>query len=90
MNLSLLAATVRAHPGLTGKRELRAVARSLGGDGDDAAVMPDGDGNLVMAAEAILPAFVAAQPTAAGVAGVVTVVNDLAATGARPLHDGQD
>lgn len=87
MNLSDLAASVRDHPGLTGKRALAAVADSLGGDGDDAAVLadPGGAGHLVMAAEAIWPPFVAAQPRAAGVAGVVTVLNDLAATGARPL-----
>ncbi len=86
MNLSDLAASVRAHPGLTGKRDLAAVAEAFGGDGDDAAVLADpGGGHLVMAAEAIWPPFVAAQPRAAGVAGVVTVVNDLAATGARPL-----
>lgn len=85
MNLSALAQSVRDHPGLRGKRDLAAVASILGGDGDDAAVIPDGDGHLVMAAEAIWPPFVAAQPRAAGVAGVVTVVNDLAATGARPI-----
>ena len=76
MNLSLLAASVRDHPGLRGKRDLAAVAATLGGDGD---------GSLVMAAEAIWPPFVAAQPRVAGVAGVVTVLNDLAATGARPI-----
>ena len=85
MNLSALAASVRDHPGLRGKRDLAAVAATLGGDGDDAAVVPDGDGHLVMAAEAIWPPFVAAQPRVAGVAGVVTVLNDLAATGARPI-----
>lgn len=85
MNLSLLAEAVRRHPGLRGKRELGAVASVLGGDGDDAAVIADGAGHLVMAAEAIRPEFVAARPGPAGVAGVVTVVNDLAATGARPL-----
>ena len=58
---------------------------AFGGDGDDAALVPDGDGHLALAAEAIHPPFVAAQPRAAGVAGVVTVLNDLAATGARPL-----
>lgn len=73
------------HPGLRGKRDLAAVARTLGGDGDDAAVLPDGDGYLVMAAEAIWPPFVAAQPRAAGVAGVVTALNDVAATGGRPI-----
>jgi len=85
MNLSALASSVRDHPGLRGKRDLQAVAAALGGDGDDAAVIADGDGHLVMAAEAIWPPFVAAQPRAAGVAGVVTVLNDLAATGARPI-----
>jgi selenophosphate synthetase-related protein len=85
VNLPGLAQAVRVHPGLRGKRELAAVAAVLGGDGDDAAVLPDGDASLVMAAEAIHPSFVAAQPRAAGVAGVVTVLNDLAATGARPL-----
>jgi selenophosphate synthetase-related protein len=85
VNLPALAQAVRGHPGLRGKRELAAVAAVLGGDGDDAAVLDDGEGALVMAAEAIHPPFVAAQPRAAGVAGVVTVLNDLAATGARPL-----
>lgn len=85
MNLPALARAVRAHPGLRAKRDLAAVAAVLGGDGDDAAVLADGEGSLVLAAEAIHPPFVAAQPRAAGVAGVVTVLNDLAATGARPL-----
>lgn len=87
MNLPALARAVRDHPGLRAKRELAAVARALGGDGDDAAVLPVGDpeGRLVLAAEAIHPAFVARDPRAAGVAGVVTPLNDLAATGARPL-----
>lgn len=85
MNLPSLARTVRDHPGLRGKRDLAVVAQVLGGDGDDAAIVPDGDGHLVMAAEAIWPPFVAAQPRAAGVAGVVTALNDLAATGARPI-----
>jgi selenophosphate synthetase-related protein len=85
MNLPALARAVREHPGLRGKRELAAVAVSLGGDGDDAALLPDGDAHLALAAEAVHPPFVAAQPRAAGVAGVVTVLNDLAATGARPV-----
>ena len=85
MNLPALARVVREHPGLRGKRALAAVAAALGGDVDDAALLPDGDGHLALAAEAIWPPFVAAQPRAAGVAGVVTVLNDLTATGARPL-----
>lgn len=85
MNLSDLARTLREHPGLTDKRALALVADTVGGDGDDAALVPDGDGFLVMAAEAIWPPFVAANPRAAGIAAVVTTVNDVAAEGGRPL-----
>src|SRR5207247_1603439 len=42
-------------------------------------------GTLVVGGEAILPAFVATDPYGAGVAAVLTNVNDLAAMGARPL-----
>jgi selenophosphate synthetase-related protein len=86
MDLHRLASSVRAHPGLQGKRILAAVASALGGDGDDAAILDEGaDASLVLAAEAIVPGLLAAQPRVAGAAGVVTVLNDLAATGARPL-----
>lgn len=85
MDLQEIAARVRAHPGLVAKLALAAVADTIGGDGDDAALLGIGDSHLVLAAEAIWPPFVAANPRAAGVAAVVTVLNDLAATGARPL-----
>ena len=85
MDLDALAARVRAHPGLVAKRSLAAVADAIGGDGDDAALLDVGDGHLVLAAEAIWPPFVAANPRAAGVAGIVTCLNDLSASGARPL-----
>lgn len=85
MDLQALAAQVRAHPGLVAKRALTAVADAIGGDGDDAAVLDVGDGHVVLSAEAIWPPFVEASPRAAGVAGVVTCMNDLAACGARPL-----
>ena len=86
-DLHALARLVRDHPGLRGKRALRAVSDALGGDGGDAALLETGpgEGRLAVAAEAIWPPFVAAAPRPAGVAGVVTVLNDLAATGARPL-----
>lgn len=42
-------------------------------------------GQVVVAGEAMLPAFVAADPFAAGMAAVVTNVNDIAATGGVPL-----
>jgi len=40
---------------------------------------------VVVGGEALLPAFVAADPFAAGVAAMLTNVNDLAAMGAEPL-----
>ena len=85
MDLHEIAARVRTHPGLLAKVALSAVAETIGGDGDDAALLGMGDLHLVLAAEAIWPPFVATNPRAAGVAAVVTVLNDLAATGARPL-----
>jgi selenophosphate synthetase-related protein len=42
-------------------------------------------GHVIVCGEALLPRFVAADPYGAGVAAVVTNVNDLAAMGAAPL-----
>jgi uncharacterized protein len=79
------------HPGLAAKAAIGMVADVLGptdwvgGPGDDAAVLPDGQGRVLVAGEAILPAFVAADPFGAGAAAVVANVNDIAATGGRTL-----
>jgi selenophosphate synthetase-related protein len=62
------------------------VAATVGGDGDDAALIDVVDQYAgVLAAEAIRPELVAADPRMAGIAGVVTVLNDVAATGGRPM-----
>ena len=57
----------------------------LTGPGDDGAVveMPGG-GSVVVCGEAMHPAFVAADPRAAGMSAVLANVNDLAAMGAVP------
>ena len=47
--------------------------------------LPAGEGQVVVGGEAMLPAFVAADPYGAGVAAVLTNVNDLAAMGAAPV-----
>jgi selenophosphate synthetase-related protein len=83
-DITQLVRIVRTHPGLLAKHALRHVAETVGGDGDDAAVLPAIPSNLVSAAEAILPALVRSDPRVAGIAGVVTVLNDIAATGGRP------
>ncbi|HWK26698.1 MAG TPA: AIR synthase related protein [Solirubrobacter sp.] len=82
--LDALVALVTTAPGLLGKREL-ALVKPFGGDGDDAAVIPHGDGFLVICGEAISPPFLRADPYGAGSAAVVTNVSDVRAMGARAL-----
>jgi selenophosphate synthetase-related protein len=89
--LDVLAQGLRRLPGVLAKADIGLVAEILGpgdwyaGPGDDGAVLPAGEGSVVVGGEAILPAFVAADPYGAGVAAVLTNVNDLAAMGARPV-----
>jgi hypothetical protein len=84
--LAHLAAAIRDAPGLRAKRELRLLDRlPFALDGDDAAVVAHGDGQLVMCGEAIAPALLRADPFAAGAAAVATNVADVRAMGGRPL-----
>ena len=82
--MSDLVAAVRNAPGLLGKRDLKLV-REFAGDGDDAALIPHGDGFLVICGEAMSPPFVLHDPFGAGSAAVVTNVSDVRAMGGRPL-----
>ncbi len=89
--LEALAAGLRDLPGVRAKADIALVAEVLGsgdwyaGPGDDGAVLPAGEGEVVVCGEAILPAFVAHDPYGAGVAAVLANVNDLAAMGAVPV-----
>jgi selenophosphate synthetase-related protein len=99
VDLDGLAAYLRSHPALRAKGEIKLVSEVLGGGswvhgpGDDGAVVPmrgqrrnGGTADQVIACgEALLPAFVAADPYGAGVAAVLANVNDLAAMGATPV-----
>jgi hypothetical protein len=90
-DLASLADHLRELPGVLAKADIGLVADVLGGGdwyagpGDDGAVLPEGSGHVVVGGEAILPAFVAADPYGAGIAAVLANVNDLAAMGARPV-----
>lgn len=94
VDLAALAATLRDNPALRAKSEIALVGEVLGssdwvrGPGDDGAVVSVGAAgravDTVVCGEALLPAFVARDPFGAGLAGIVTNVNDLAAMGARP------
>jgi uncharacterized protein len=89
--LAELVGTLRAHPGLSGKAAIGLVSEVLGpadwlsGPGDDGAAVDALGGQVVACGEALWPPFVAADPYGAGVAAVLTNVNDLAAMGALPL-----
>lgn len=98
-SLEQLADFLRTHPALRAKGQISLVSQVLGGGswvrgpGDDGAVVDTGadrrgpgrvPGQVVACGEALLPAFVAADPYGAGVAAVLTNVNDLAAMGATP------
>jgi len=91
-DLPVLAALVRVTPGLRAKHDLDLLDRLAGGrevreafDGDDAAAIPQGDGFLLVCAEAISPALLEGDPFAAGAAAVATNVADIRAMGGRPL-----
>lgn len=89
--LDEIAGAVRAHRGLRNKAPIALVAEVFGatdweaGPGDDGAVVGAGAERVVVGGEAMLPAFVQGDPFAAGVAAMLTNVNDLAAMGAEPL-----
>ena len=86
-----IAGAVRRLPGLRAKAAIALVADVFGcsdwaaGPGDDGATVAAGAETVVVGGEAMLPAFVQADPFAAGVAAMLTNVNDLAAMGAEPL-----
>jgi uncharacterized protein len=95
-----VAGYLRCHPALRAKHEIKLVSDVLGpgswvhGPGDDGAVVPDVPSTtshgttheqVIACGEALLPAFVASDPYGAGIAAVLTNVNDLAAMGAVPL-----
>ncbi len=88
--LTELVATVTAYAGLRDKQAIGLVSEVfdksdwLTGPGDDGAAIAFDDSFVVACGEALLPSFVAHDPFGAGIAAVLTNVNDLAAMGARP------
>jgi selenophosphate synthetase-related protein len=89
--LADLVAVIRSSPGWTAKSHIAVVRDVFGpsdwvrGPGDDGAVVSVGGEDVVVCGEAILPSFVEHDPYGAGIAAVLTNVNDVAAMGAVPL-----
>ncbi len=68
------------------KKDIQVAARYLGeGVGDDCAAIADGDGYLLLAAEGLLPQFLASDPWFAGWSAVMVNVSDIYAMGGTPI-----
>jgi AIR synthase-related protein len=92
VDITALAATLRAGRGIAAKRDIAQAAARLGlsgagavAVGDDCAAIPDGDGFLLFAIEGFIQAFVTHDPWFAGWCGVMVNVSDIAAMGGRPI-----
>src|ERR687898_3451498 len=89
--LAELAEVLRSSPGWRAKADIAIVRDVFGasdwlhGPGDDGAAVPVGSEEVIACGEAILPAFVERDPYGAGIAAVLTNVNDVAAMGAIPV-----
>lgn len=97
--LAELTARLRQAPGISSKLCVQALSSAFGTEhhsawiesgsslinGDDAAVIPDGQGYLLFAAEGIIPEFIAHDPWFAGFCSVMVNVNDIAAMGGVPF-----
>jgi hypothetical protein len=90
-DVAALAASLAAHPHVTGKRDIDVTCAALGltqdspgRPGDDAAAIPDGDGWQLMATEGFMNDFVASAPWFAGWCAVMVNMSDILAMGGRP------
>jgi selenophosphate synthetase-related protein len=90
-DLAELAEVLRSSPGWQAKAHIAVVRDVFGagdwlrGPGDDGAAVSVGSEEVIACGEAILPRFVEQDPHGAGVAAVLTNVNDVAAMGAVPV-----
>lgn len=85
--------TVREYSGIAQKRDIQLIPSQLGKacahdfypNGDDCAVLPNGDSYHLLAIEGFINRFVEEDPWFAGWCGVMVNVSDIAAMGGRPL-----
>lgn len=86
---------VRASKGVTRKRPIKEIYEKLSmtarygnlspSHGEDAAVIPRDGGYLLLAADGMMTDLLVNEPYAAGKASVMATVNDIYATGGRPI-----
>ena len=94
-DLSILVEKIKNYPGLLRKQPIEEVFQKLvvgtpygsqlSNYGDDAAVIPWGDGFLLLAADGIMPQLLIQEPYAAGKASIMVTVNDIYSMGGRPI-----
>jgi uncharacterized protein len=92
VTLDRIAAVLRASRSIAAKRDIAAALARLGlsgncahAVGDDCAVIPNGEGYLLLAIEGFMNEFVASDPWFAGWCGVMVNVSDVVAMGGRPV-----
>jgi len=94
MSLEALITSLRQHKGIAHKQDIDGVIQILGKQGfateeawigDDCAVIPHGDSNLLLAIEGFINEFVAHDAWFAGWCGVMVNLSDIAAMGGRPI-----
>jgi hypothetical protein len=94
-DLSILVKRIKNYPGLLRKQPIEEVfeklvvgtpyGSQLPNYGDDAAVIPWGDGFLLLAADGIMPQLLIQEPYAAGKSSIMVTVNDIYSMGGRPI-----
>lgn len=87
MDLSELVRLLRESKGFAHKRDIAPLLARIGtpGNGDDTAVLDDGEGKLLFAIEGFMNELVRDDPWFAGYCGVMVNVSDIYAMGGRPL-----
>jgi len=93
--LTAIIDSVRQYGGVTRKGPIREVVEKLRltqaygpqlpNYGDDAAVIPWGEGYLLLAADGMMTGLLVNEPYAAGKASVMVTVNDIYSMGGRPI-----
>jgi len=95
IQLSKLKDSIKNYVGLTRKNAIQDVYSQLVSDqqwgkqlpnfGEDAAMIPNGDGYLLLAADGLMHGLLSNEPYAAGKAAIMVCVNDIYSMGGRPL-----
>lgn len=94
MTLTNITKSIREFPGITRKRPIREIVRSLpthsfanvaASEGEDAAAIEFGDNYILFAADGIMESLVKTDPFYAGYFAVLVNINDIAAMGGKAL-----